>query len=96
MNRWGIPDLLEKEVKDRDKVCVYCGIQMIEQTPPLAPGKLSQRGNTSSTTQVSSLLRILPDVASRAIQAKEQRSSLIGCSRVTVKSGESAKTRLRK
>ena len=37
MNRWGIPALLEKEVKDRDKACIYCGIQMIEQMPPSAP-----------------------------------------------------------
>ena len=34
MNRWGIPDWLEKEVKKRDKTCVYCGIQMIEQMLP--------------------------------------------------------------
>jgi len=33
MNRWGIPDRLEEEVRDRDTVCVYCGIQMIEQAP---------------------------------------------------------------
>ena len=33
MNRWGIPDWLEEEVKQRDRVCVYCGIQMIEQMP---------------------------------------------------------------
>jgi len=33
MNKWGIPDWLEKEVKTRDKACVYCGIQMIEQMP---------------------------------------------------------------
>ncbi len=34
MNRWGIPDWLEEEVKVRDKACVYCGIQMTEQPPP--------------------------------------------------------------
>ena len=34
MNRWGIPAWLEEEVKGRDKACVYCGIQMIEQMPP--------------------------------------------------------------
>jgi len=34
MNRWGIPDWLEKEVKNRDKTCVYCGTQMIEQMSP--------------------------------------------------------------
>ena len=33
MNRWRIPDWLEEEVKMRDKVCVYCGVQMIEQMP---------------------------------------------------------------
>jgi 5-methylcytosine-specific restriction endonuclease McrA len=34
MNRWGIPDWLEKEVKSRDKICVYCGTHIIEQMPP--------------------------------------------------------------
>jgi hypothetical protein len=34
LNRWGIPEWLEKEVKERDKTCVYCGIQMIERMPP--------------------------------------------------------------
>ena len=34
MNRWGIPDWLEKEIRERDKACVYCGIQMIEKMPP--------------------------------------------------------------
>jgi hypothetical protein len=33
MNRWGIPAWLEKEVKNRDKACIYCGIQMIERMP---------------------------------------------------------------
>ena len=33
MNRWGIPDWLEEEVKARDKACVYCGTPMIEQMP---------------------------------------------------------------
>jgi 5-methylcytosine-specific restriction endonuclease McrA len=26
-NNWNIPDALEKEVRARDKVCVYCGCQ---------------------------------------------------------------------
>ena len=39
MNRWGIPDWLEEEVKERDKVCVYCGIQMIDQVPQHGPRK---------------------------------------------------------
>ena len=24
-NRWNIPEWIEKEVRERDKVCVYCG-----------------------------------------------------------------------
>ena len=31
MNSWGIPDWLEKEVRARDKNCIYCGVQMIEK-----------------------------------------------------------------
>ena len=34
MNRWGIPDWLEEEVRARDKTCVYCCVQMIERAPP--------------------------------------------------------------
>ena len=30
-NKWNIPDWLEKEVRERDKACVYCGIKF---TPP--------------------------------------------------------------
>lgn len=37
MNNWGIPNWLEKEVQGRDKACVYCGVQMIEQRPPSGP-----------------------------------------------------------
>ena len=39
MNHWGIPDWLEREVKERDKTCVYCGIQMIDQMPAHGPRK---------------------------------------------------------
>lgn len=39
MNRWGIPDWLEEEVKERDQACVYCGTQMIEQMPLRGPRK---------------------------------------------------------
>lgn len=39
MNVWGIPDWLEREVKQRDKACVYCGIQMIEKMPSRGPRK---------------------------------------------------------
>lgn len=39
MNYWGIPDWLEKEVKERDKTCVYCGVKLIQQMPPGGPRK---------------------------------------------------------
>lgn len=26
-NNWNIPNHLEKEVRERDKVCVYCGVE---------------------------------------------------------------------
>lgn len=32
-NRWGIPAWLENEIRKRDKVCVYCGVQMIDKSP---------------------------------------------------------------
>jgi hypothetical protein len=34
MNRWNIPDWLEKQVKERDMACIYCGIPMIDKMPP--------------------------------------------------------------
>ena len=33
MNEWGIPAWLEREVKQRDKQCVYCGTPMLESPP---------------------------------------------------------------
>jgi hypothetical protein len=33
MNAWGIPDWLEKEVRERDRKCVYCGVEMILKMP---------------------------------------------------------------
>ena len=39
MNRWGIPEWLEKEVKERGKFCVYCGIKMVEKMPFRGPRK---------------------------------------------------------
>jgi len=37
MNIWGIPDWLEREVRERDTTCVYCGIQLIEKMSPRGP-----------------------------------------------------------
>ena len=39
MNRWNIPNWLEKEVKARDTVCVYCGVEMVDKMPSGGPRK---------------------------------------------------------
>lgn len=33
MNRWGIPQDLEKLIRDRDITCVYCGTELLESVP---------------------------------------------------------------
>ena len=33
VNIWGIPEWLEREVRARDKVCVYCGVELLEKIP---------------------------------------------------------------
>src|SRR6188474_1829102 len=32
MNRWNIPNWLEREVIARDRSCVYCGVEFTEQS----------------------------------------------------------------
>jgi hypothetical protein len=32
-NAWGIPEWLEREVRERDKFCVYCGVELLESVP---------------------------------------------------------------
>jgi len=32
MNRWNIPDWLEREVIARDRSCIYCGVEFMEQS----------------------------------------------------------------
>jgi hypothetical protein len=39
MNKWGIPDWLEVEVRARDTHCVYCGVRMLEKIPRYGPRK---------------------------------------------------------
>ena len=34
MNAWGIPAWLEREVRNRDKACVYCGVRMANGRKP--------------------------------------------------------------
>jgi hypothetical protein len=48
MNIWGIPDWLEREVRARDKMCVYCGIEMLTKVPRGRPRKAAALGNTLS------------------------------------------------
>jgi 5-methylcytosine-specific restriction endonuclease McrA len=33
VNRWNIPDALAREVVDRDRHCVYCGIAFVAEAP---------------------------------------------------------------
>ena len=33
MNQWGIPEQLEREVRQRDKKCIYCRTPMLELPP---------------------------------------------------------------
>jgi hypothetical protein len=33
MNRWNIPGWLEREVTERDRCCVYCGVDFTAQSP---------------------------------------------------------------
>lgn len=33
MNRWGIPDHLEKLIRERDVACIYCGSELQESVP---------------------------------------------------------------
>lgn len=34
MNRWKIPEWLEREVRARDQQCVYCRIVLLDRPPP--------------------------------------------------------------
>ena len=33
MNRWGIPSWLEREVRERDQLCIYCRVEMVTTAP---------------------------------------------------------------
>jgi hypothetical protein len=33
VNRWNIPDWLEREILERDRHCVYCGVEFVAQGP---------------------------------------------------------------
>lgn len=36
LNRWHIPACLEREVRERDKACVYCGVSFASEGPVAA------------------------------------------------------------
>jgi 5-methylcytosine-specific restriction endonuclease McrA len=33
VNRWNIPESLEREIIERDRCCVYCGVAFTESSP---------------------------------------------------------------
>jgi hypothetical protein len=37
MNPWGISPELERQIRARDKKCVYCGVHMIQEMPRRGP-----------------------------------------------------------
>lgn len=39
MNRWGIPPELEKQIRERDAACVYCGVELLNSVPRGTPRK---------------------------------------------------------
>jgi len=39
MNKWNIPENLENEIRDRDKRCVYCGENLIENVSKIGSRK---------------------------------------------------------
>ena len=89
MNNWGIPEWLEKEVRERDKACVYCGIQMIEKTPPRAPRKAVATWEHIINDESI----ITPDVAPPAIQAKGLSNWQLGLTQTIARSSEFEKAR---
>ena len=51
MNRWNIPEVLEKEIIKRDKVCVYCGTELL-------PSKESKK-QTATWEHITNDMRII-------------------------------------
>ncbi len=39
-NNWNIPEILEKEVRERDRKCVYCGVKFL-------PARISKKATAS-------------------------------------------------
>ncbi len=39
MNRWNIPDWLEHEIIERDRCCIYCGVEFSELAQDFETGR---------------------------------------------------------
>lgn len=96
MNRWGIPDWLEEEARERDKACVYCGIQMVESVCYGGPRQAAATWEHIIHEASAVTREDIAPILRRATQVKAQRSSLAGSSRVTVRSAASTGTRSRR
>jgi hypothetical protein len=53
-NKWNIPDCLEREVRERDKVCVYCRIEF-------TPAKVSNKSAASWEHIINDVKIITPE-----------------------------------
>ena len=96
MNRWGIPDWLEEEVRDRDKVCVYCGIQMIEQAP--LPGHRKSLATWEHIINDANIVtrENIARCCAACNSSKGTKNLTIGCKRIIVGGEGLTKTQLRK
>lgn len=54
MNRWGIPEWLEREVRQRDKDCVYCSTPLQE-----APASKGSRKSVATWEHIINDARII-------------------------------------
>lgn len=54
MNRWGIPEWLEREVRQRDKDCVYCSTPLLE-----APASNGSRKSVATWEHIINDARII-------------------------------------
>jgi hypothetical protein len=84
-NNWNIPEWLEKEVKKRDKVCVYCGVEF---TSAKASKRRQPVGSTSLMTQKSLQRKISLFAALDAMPEKVKSSFRFGCNQNTARSEE--------
>lgn len=54
VNRWGIPDWLENEVRERDRECVYCRVTLLD-----APGIDGSRKDVATWEHIVNDERII-------------------------------------